>query len=198
MTQGDSSKPSLVQVQFTCPQCQNSLRVASNVIGKTVGCPSCGSPVVVPRPATPPPPAVSNVPLPQRSNGIWVPKWAMWAAGFAFFSLAITCGVLTLILLGTTIGKAIIETANKDNVKTGAPSVKTVGSVAEADEEFRIAASQKGQAGVVAAKMLIDFRNNDKWSWENLEEEVDFQFGGIKAEFNQWKQHRISAGDRYK
>lgn len=71
-------------------------------------------------------------------------------------------------------------------------------TVPAVDEEFRIAASQKGETELVAAKMLIDLRNNDNWSWERLEGEVDFQFGGIKDEFDQWKQDRIAAGDRYK
>jgi hypothetical protein len=71
-------------------------------------------------------------------------------------------------------------------------------SVETADEEFRVQASQKGQRATVAATMLIDRRNGDKWSWEMLEGEVNFQFSGIKQQFNNWKRDRIAAGDRYK
>jgi hypothetical protein len=65
----------------------------------------------------------------------------------------------------------------------------------DADEEFRVAASHKGV--LAGAEILIEFRK-DHSSWDRLEDEVDFQFGEIKAEFSQWKQNRISAGDRYK
>lgn len=71
-------------------------------------------------------------------------------------------------------------------------------TVAAADEEFRVAASHKGEREVVAAKMLVNFRKDDNWSWERLEKEVNFQFQEIKAEFTKWKRDRVAAGDKAK
>lgn len=70
-----------------------------------------------------------------------------------------------------------------------------VSSVAEADREFQKAASKKGERQGVAAKMLIDFRRDDNWPWSQIEDEVDFQFGSIRDEFNQWKRNCIRLGD---
>lgn len=71
-------------------------------------------------------------------------------------------------------------------------------TVAMADEEFEIAASQKGDRARTAAKMLIESRNDDVFSWQRLENEVKFQFGAIRDEFDRWKQDRVDAGDRFK
>ena len=69
-------------------------------------------------------------------------------------------------------------------------------TVWEVDEEFRIATSHQ-EAGLVSANMLIELRRDSKWSWELLDDEVDFQFGYIEEEYEQWKRNRIAAGDRY-
>lgn len=80
----------------------------------------------------------------------------------------------------------------------GSKSGSAPATVEAADEEFLIAASQKGEREKAAAGMLVDFRKKDKWSWERLDGEVNFQFQEIKAEFAKWKRDRTAAGDRYK
>lgn len=50
-----SNKPSLPQVQFACPDCHNSMRIAARSIGKAVTCPFCKKLIVVPPPSSPPP-----------------------------------------------------------------------------------------------------------------------------------------------
>lgn len=80
--------------------------------------------------------------------------------------------------------------------KKGGKSAPTTPEAA--DEEFRVAASHKGEREQAAAKMLVNFRKDDKWSWERLEGEVNFQFQEIKDEFGKWKRDRVAAGDRSK
>ena len=82
-----------------------------------------------------------------------------------------------------------------DDGKRAASSGR-ITSVAEADANFLEAASRKeGHDGKVMAKMLIGLRRDDNWSWEQLQDEVDFQFGSIADEFGQWKENCIAVGD---
>lgn len=75
---------------------------------------------------------------------------------------------------------------------------RQLGSTFAADEEFEVAASHIGERERVVAGQLIKFRNRDKWSWERLNREVEFQFHSIRQPFRQWREDRISAGDRFK
>jgi len=77
----------------------------------------------------------------------------------------------------------------------GSNGTSNVSTVSEADREFQKAASRKGESQRVAAKMLVGFRRNDDWSWSQLEDEVDFQFGSIRNEFQEWKTNCVSLGD---
>lgn len=87
----------------------------------------------------------------------------------------------------------ISETSeHSDNRQTAAINIDTK---QEADASFLQSASRKGEREKVAAKMLIELRWDDNWSWEELQDEVDFQFAEIKDEFKQWKQNCITAGD---
>jgi hypothetical protein len=74
---------------------------------------------------------------------------------------------------------------------------RQLGSTFAADEEFEIAASHIGERERVVAGQLIKFRNRDKWSWDRLNNEVEFQFHSIRQPFMQWREDRISAGDRF-
>ncbi len=109
----------------------------------------------------------------------------------------IVAGMVLLVVMAAVLfgSKSTKPGANTDKPALNPDRKLTIPSV---DEEFRVAASQKGERALVAAKMLIEFRNNDKWPWERLKNEVDFQFNEIKAEFDNWKKDRIAAGDRYK
>jgi hypothetical protein len=98
-----------------------------------------------------------------------------------------------MLLLGGVIGIIVLIGLSATVMNVGRP-----GTPAAADEEFRIAASHKGQAALNLVQTMIDLRR-DRQPWWQLEDLVD-SYGdyGIKTEFNRWKRDRIAAGDRYK
>lgn len=117
-----------------------------------------------------------------------------WWSGLSSRGRYITIGVIGLLLLiaiffQTEAGNSVVQSPGK---------VDAVLSPKEVDEEFKISASQKGMLGTTKAEMLIDFRNTDNYSWKGLDGIVDFQMQDIKTEYEEWKQSRIAAGDRFK
>jgi len=117
-----------------------------------------------------------------------------WWSGLSSRGRYVAIGVFGLLLLIAMFLKN--ETGN--SVVQSPEKVDAVLSLREVDEEFKIVASQKGMLGTTKAEILIDFRNNDNYSWKGLDGVVKFQMQDIKDEYEEWKQDRIDAGDRYK
>jgi len=122
-----------------------------------------------------------------------------WWNGLSIHAKYISIGVFGFLLLIAVFSEDGSEGIQSDKNVVLNPVVLTL---REVDEEFKIAASQKGQMSISGAEIMIDNRNNDKWSWERLQKNVDFPshiiFVEIKDEFEDWKKGRIAAGDRYK
>lgn len=73
-------------------------------------------------------------------------------------------------------------------------------TVAAADEEFRAAASRKGDRAQAVAKMMVENRRDDRWAWERLANDYGDELNEtkLKDEFAKWKRDRIAAGDKAK
>jgi hypothetical protein len=154
-------------------------RPASNAKGLTF--------VPVALPLTPMPAANPAEPPRRRSIARKCGRLMMW-----FF-----CFVGGVWVLLFSVGFVLILAGNLANSGGIASAVARTTTTEGADEEFKVAASHVGPSSLVAAEMLIEHRNDDHLSWKRLEGMIDFQFGGIRKEFRQWKADRIAAGDRY-
>ena len=115
----------------------------------------------------------------------------------------VLCGLIVLSLSLTGCGsKDSSGTGGSADAKSGGKKggKSTPATPEAADEEFRVAASHKGERALAVAKMMTESRSKDKWSWERLAD----AYGGelddakMKDEFARWKSDRIAAGDRYK
>jgi hypothetical protein len=98
--------------------------------------------------------------------------------------------IIAFSLVGVfVLGLAVAFFINsKTKLLNGEPATLT-----SIDEEFRVAASNKGMGELGVAKELIKGRNFDQYSWELLEDLASFH--NIKAEYLVWKKRRIAAGD---
>lgn len=115
----------------------------------------------------------------------------------------VLCGliVLSLGLTGCGSKDSSGPTSAADAKSGGKKGGRSTPATPEAaDEEFRVAASHKGERASAVAKMITGSRSKDKWSWERLADAYGDELDGeeMKDEFARWKSDRIAAGDRYK
>jgi len=140
---------------------------------------------------------ISDAVRPVRPRPESAAAWA-WARRSALLTILGVVLPALLAIPGVLVREGCSGGGSSGKSSTKSEAAVRMLTIREADEEFRIAASQKGERALTAAKMLIGFRNQDNWTWERLNGEVDFQFNAIEDEFSQWKRRRIAAGDRYK
>jgi hypothetical protein len=109
---------------------------------------------------------------------------------------------LVLVLSLAGCGSKDAGNAPQDaNAPKGADAAKGgPRTVAAADEEFRTAASHKGDRAQAVAKMMVEQRRDDRWTWERLEKDYGDELNETKLrdEFATWKKNRTAAGDKAK